>query len=131
MTSQKMELVFRFILFLAGLVNVLPAALAFLPQRIAKAYGIEVPDVNYELLLRHRAVLFGLVGGLMIYSALTKKHYEVASLIGLVSMISFIVLYFLMGRGVNAELRKVMQIDIGGTIVLAIGLVLYWWKVAQ
>ena len=71
-----MELIFRICLFIAGVINTLPALLAFLPEKIATSYGVEVPNANYELLLRHRAVLFGIVGGLMIYSAISKKNYD-------------------------------------------------------
>jgi hypothetical protein len=80
--SLLMELIFRLSLGIAALVNLLPALLAIRPQNIAKSYGVSVPDGNYELLLRHRAVLFGIVWGLMLYSALTKVYYELATLIG-------------------------------------------------
>jgi hypothetical protein len=121
-----MELIFRATLFLAGLINIAPAFLAFAPERIKRSYGIDVPNANYELLLRHRAVLFGLVGGLMIVSAITKKYYELATGAGLVSMVSFIVLYLLIGKEINTELKRVMQIDVVATVVLLIGFLLYW-----
>ena len=120
-----MEIVFRICLFIAGVINLLPAMLAFIPKKISDSYGIEVPDANYELLLRHRAILFGIIGGMMIYSAITKKHYSIAVIIGLVSMISFIILYKMINGEINAELSKVMKIDILGIILLLIGFVLY------
>lgn len=82
-----METIFRLTLFIAGIINVIPSFLAFLPEKIAQSYGIEIPDVNHELLLRHRAVLFGIIGGLLLFSAISKKYYEVALVSGLVSMI--------------------------------------------
>jgi heme A synthase len=119
-----MELIFRITLFIAGVINLLPSVLAFLPDKISKSYGIEIPNENYELLLRHRAILFGIIGGLMIYSAVAKKHYEVSTVIGLISMISFIVLFFLIGKDINSDLKKVMTIDIVGTVILCIGFIL-------
>jgi hypothetical protein len=118
-----MELVFRITLFVAGIINLLPSLLAFLPDKIAKSYGIEMPNANYELLLRHRAILFGIIGGLMIFSAITKKHYEIATTVGLISMISFTLLYFLMSKDINAELKNVMIVDILATMILLIGLI--------
>jgi uncharacterized membrane protein (UPF0182 family) len=85
-----MELASRILLFIAGIINLLPSTLAFLPSRISKSYGITVPDINYELIVRHRAVLFAIIGGVMVYSAISKKHYELSAIIGLLSMCSFI-----------------------------------------
>lgn len=123
-----MEFIFRITLFIAGLINLLPALLAFLPDKIAKSYGIEILNANYELLLRHRAILFGVIGGLMIFSSITKKYYEISIIAGLVSMISFITLYFLIGKDINSELKKVMMIDVAATVILCIGLILLLLK---
>lgn len=120
-----MELIYRITLLIAGIVNLLPSMLTFLPDKISKSYGIEIPNLNYELLLRHRAVLFGIIGGLMIFSAITKKYYEISTIAGLISMTSFVLLYFLIGKGINAELNKVMIIDIVAIAILLIGFILY------
>jgi hypothetical protein len=120
-----MELIFRISLFIAAVINILPSILTFLPNKISKSYGIELPNVNYQLLLRHRAAMFGIIGGFMLSSAITKSYYELSTLLGLMSMVSFILLYFLIGKEINAELKKVMQIDVIATIILIIGLTLY------
>ena len=120
-----MELIYRITLFVAGLINLLPSMLAFLPDKISKSYGIEIPNANYELLLRHRAILFGIIGGLMIFSAIVKKYYDIATIAGLISMTSFILLYFLIDRGISSELKKVMLIDILASLILLIGLVIF------
>jgi hypothetical protein len=116
-----MELLFRIALFISGILNILPSLLAFLPDKISKSYGIEIPNSNYELLLRHRAILFGIIGGLMVYSAIVKKYYELSTIAGLVSMTSFIFLYFLIGKDISQELKKVMIIDLIATVILCIG----------
>ncbi len=122
---KYMELIYRIILFIAGLINLLPSLLAFFPGKISKSYGVEIPNANYELLLRHRAILFGIIGGLMIFSAIFKKHYELATTVGLISMTSIILLYFLIDKGINAELKKVMVVDIIATVILLIGFVAF------
>lgn len=123
-----MEIIFRTTLFLAGVINLLPSILAFLPDKISKSYGIELPNQNYELLLRHRAILFGIIGGLMIYSAIAKKYYPLATTAGLISMISFILLFLLIGKDINSELKQVMIIDVIGTIILLLGVLLHLLK---
>jgi hypothetical protein len=123
-----MELLFRIALFISGIINILPSLLAFLPDKISKSYGIDIPNSNYELLLRHRAILFGIIGGFMIYSAIVKKYYELSTIAGLVSMASFIILYFLIGKDINKELKKVLMIDLVATVILCIGFILFLLK---
>jgi hypothetical protein len=53
----------------AGLINFLPVIGALSGKRIEALYDVRVEDNNYEILMRHRAVLFGIVGTLMIVSA--------------------------------------------------------------
>lgn len=120
-----METVFRVCLFIVGLINFMPSVLAILPNKISQSYGINIPNANYELLLRHRAVLFGIIGGLIIYSAISKKYYSLSVIVGLISMVSFLILFKLVDGNVNAELEKVMSIDIAGIIILLIGYGLY------
>lgn len=121
-----MEVVYRVALFITGIINLLPAIGAFIPEKISKAYGITVPDANYELILRHRAILFGFIGGLLIFSAITKKYYGIATFAGLFSMATFILLYFSMGKGINQELRKIMLIDVFALLLLLVAAVLYF-----
>ncbi|MEL6193419.1 MAG: hypothetical protein AAFR66_15275 [Bacteroidota bacterium] len=123
-----METVFRVCLLIAGIINSLPSILAFLPQKISDSYGIEIVDVNHELLLRHRAILFGIIGGIMIFSAISKKYYTLAVAIGMISMLSFVLLFLLMKGEVNPELRKVMYVDLIGIAVLLGGFILFRWK---
>jgi hypothetical protein len=121
-----METVLRIVLLLAGLLNLLPGALVFLPGKISTSYGVAVPNVNYELLLRHRAALFIVVGTLLVFAAVTRRHYGTAVAAGLFSMVSFVALYFLAGAGVNAELKRVMQLDVAAALLLAVAAVLYF-----
>jgi len=123
-----LELVARICLFIAGIINFLPSLLALLPEKIEKSYGISIPDQNLELLLQHRAVLFGIIGGFMIYAAISSKHYSLATLIGMISMVSFLVLYMLSSGEINPELGEVMKFDVIGILVLLIGYGLYYFS---
>jgi len=123
-----MENVFRICLFLSSLINLTPAVLALLPQKIATSYGIAVPNQNYELLLRHRAVLFAIVGGILLYAAIQKKYYHLATLLGLISMVSFLLLFYLVDGPINKELTKVMYIDVLGICILLMGFAMFKFK---
>jgi sensor histidine kinase YesM len=123
--NGKMELILRIALFLTGIVNILPTLGAFVPSKMKNAYGIDMPDANFELLLRHRAVLFGIVGGLMLYASITTNYLSLASIIGLISMISFLILYFVSVGHINKSLTKVMKIDAVAAAVLLIAYLVY------
>ena len=120
-----MELIFRITLFIAGIINAIPALITFLPSKIKSSYGIQIPDVNYELLLRHRAALFGIIGSLMIYSAITRTHYELSTLAGMISMVSFLLLFYTINGDINQALTRVMKIDAAAILLLLIGFLLY------
>jgi hypothetical protein len=122
-----MELFFRLSLFISGIINLLPSILAFLPNKFSQSYGIEFEDVNLELLLRHRAFLFFIIGGLMIHSSVMKINYEISTISGLFSMISFIVLYFLIDKPINPKLKKVMVIDSIASAILALSSFFYFF----
>ena len=123
-----MELVFRITLFIAGLINFVPFFVVFLPEKMTTSYGINIPNADFELLLRHRAVLFGIIGGLLLYSALIRKYYDLATLIGMISMVSFLLLFFRIDGKINDSLTTVMKIDVFAIIQLLIGFMLYKFR---
>lgn len=123
-----MELIFRITLFIAGLINFVPFFVVFFPEKMTSSYGINIPNADFELLLRHRAVLFGIIGGLLLYSALTRKYYDLATLIGLISMVSFLLLFFRIDGKINDSLTTVMKIDVFAIIQLLIGFMLYKFR---
>lgn len=57
------------LLALVGLINLVPVVGALSSDGIATAYGVAVEGPDLTLLLRHRAVLFGIVGGLAMVGA--------------------------------------------------------------
>lgn len=123
-----MELIFRICLFVAGVINFIPSFLAFIPSKISSSYGIAVPTANYELLLRHRAVMLGIIGGFMIYAAISKKQYSAAIVLGMISMVSFVIFYVMMKGEINPQLTKVMKMDVLAIVILLIGLVAYKFR---
>ena len=61
----------------------------------------------------------------MIYAGIVKKYYKIATTMGLISMISFILLFVLIDKDINSELKKVVVVDIAATVILCTGLVLF------
>ena len=116
-----MTYLFRGSLVVVGVLHLLPATLAFLPQNIPTAYGIDLLDANHALLLRHRAVLFGIVAGLLLFAAIPRTYETLAVVIGLLSMGSFIGLSFWVEGDLHPALQQVRRVDGLGMVVLLLG----------
>lgn len=114
---------------LVGTINLIPGYVAFAPARITTAYGVSVDgpdDVDLTLLLRHRAVLLGLVGLSLIYAAFVPSLRVPAATAGAISMGSFLLLAY-STSGLNSATTRVARIDVAA-IVLLVAAVLVWRK---
>jgi hypothetical protein len=109
-------------LCITGLVHLLPVAGVLGGEWLGELYGVTAGDANLELLLRHRAMLFGIVGGLLMVAAFRPALRMSAFVAGFVSMMSFIGLSWL-EMPLNAALSRVVIVDLIATVVLLAGLV--------
>jgi hypothetical protein len=104
-------------LVLAGIINLLPVVGMAGAAWLRSLYGLEIRSLDLEILLRHRAVLFGIVGGLLLLAAFRPGLRDVAVLVAGASMMSFIVIALLVG-GYGPAIRKVVIVDIVGILAL-------------
>lgn len=111
-------------LLLVALVHALPLAGVLGVQRLQGLYGVAIDDPNLQILMRHRAVLFGLLAGFLGASAFKPELQPWGIAAGLVSVGSFLVLARLVGQA-NAELGRVVAVDLVALgLLVASGLVL-------
>lgn len=113
------------LLIVAGIIHLLPLSGVLGAERLAQLYGLAVQEPNLLLLLRSRAVLFGLLGALLIYAALRPALQPIALVGGLVSVLSFLFLAW-SGPGYNEALRRVVYADWVALACLAIATALYF-----
>ncbi|NVM86448.1 hypothetical protein FHT32_000071 [Variovorax sp. SG517] len=113
-------------LFLVGIIHILPLAGVLGAARLHGLYGIGVAEPNLEILLRHRAVLFALLGLFLCQAAFRPSHQAMALLAGVASVASFLLLAAMVG-GYNAQLARVFAVDVAALalLVLAGGVFLY------
>jgi hypothetical protein len=109
------------ILFGVGLVHLLPVVGVTGAKSLDKLYGIQISDANLLVLMRHRAVLFGLIGALLIVAAFVPDIQLAAIAVGLISLLSFI-LIAQSTRNYNAKIEQVVRIDIVAWVFLAVAL---------
>lgn len=107
----------RIAFLLVATVNLAPVAAVISAARLESLYGIEISDPNLEILLRHRAVLFAVVGVLLLIGAFERSMRRVAVTLGLLSMLSFVAVAVLVG-GYGPEIGRIVVIDIGASILL-------------
>ena len=98
-------------LLIAGVIHILPLAGILGADRIASLYGIPVADPNIEILMRHRALLFGLLGGFICASIWIPAWRPLAIGAGLLSAFGFAVVCISVG-GWNAALQRVLIADV-------------------
>ncbi|MBO6505247.1 MAG: hypothetical protein JJ850_09990 [Kordiimonadaceae bacterium] len=117
------ELAVKGLFLIAGLINFVPLAGVTGDVLLQSSYGIEIASPELSLLLRHRAVLFGILGGMLLVAAFKPSLRTVASVCGIVSMASFAALYGIIGPDA-LQLTGVLRADIVGIVALgaAIGL---------
>ena len=110
-------------LLVAGLINLFPIVGVLSADQLTKLYGIPFEGGDLIILMRHRAILFGLLGAFIIYSAFRQSLQVLACIAGLISMIAFIALAYATG-GFGDALNKVIVADVIGSILLLAVLVI-------
>ncbi len=105
---------------LAGLVNLYPLIGVLGAENLQSLYGVPAKNADVLLLLRHRAVLFGLLGVLLIYAAFRPAWRRIALIAGLTSMVTFLFFALPIG-GRSKALQQVFWVDLVAILVLVAG----------
>lgn len=112
-----MEKVVTGLLVLAGIIHLLPVPGVLGVDRLAALYGVSLAEPNIEILMRHRAILFGLLGLFLVYAAFQPPLQTLAIIASLVCVVSFIAIAWSVG-GYNESVRKVVIADVIATVAL-------------
>ena len=112
------------LMLVVAVIHLLPISGFFGVEQLASLYEIKITDGNLEILMRHRAILFGILGGFLAYAAFTPAIQPIAFLAAFISMASFFFLAFSVGE-FNDAIRKVIVVDIIASVSLFVAIVLY------
>jgi hypothetical protein len=115
-----MRYVVPVVLVLVAIVHALPLLGVTGGARLASLYGITPMDASLEILMRHRAVLFGLLSALLAYAAFKPELHGLALLGATVSVISFLALALMTG-GYNDAVATVVKVDVVAAVLLVAG----------
>ncbi len=114
-----MNTVAMVIIGLVGLVHLIPVSGVLGGDHLRALYGFDGDDASLRILLRHRAVLFSVVGMLLVSAVALPGLRPVALGVGLLSMLSFIAIAGLEGGG-NDAIRRVVRVDLVASLGLAV-----------
>jgi hypothetical protein len=105
---------------LVGLVNFVPIVGVLGAAKLEAVYGVPITHEDLLLLLRHRSVLFGLLGGLLIFAAFRVQWRALATVAGLVSMGAYLMLAWPLAAH-GAAIQKVFWADAIAVVLLVVG----------
>ena len=115
-----MDNLISLMLLIIGIIHLMPVTGVLGNQQLAKLYGMDFSEPDLSILMRHRAVLFGLLGSFMVFAALNPPYRTLAFFAATVSIISFLWLARSVGNyGVGVS--RVFKADIVALICLVIG----------
>lgn len=115
------------VLLLVGAAIHLPPVLGVLGvPAMERAYGTAIPGPDLAVLMRHRAVLFGLLSGLMAWAAFEEDFRWLAIGGGLISDVTFALLCLAhrdhgpqLSKLVRPDLLSIAALTAAGVVVLA------------
>lgn len=105
---------------IVGIIHLLPLAGVLGRERLAALYGLPITDPNLAILMRHRAVLFGLLGAFLLFAAFRPGWQTVGYVAAFVSVVSFLWLAYSTG-GYSAYIARVVTMDWVALACLIVG----------
>ena len=90
-------------------------------------YGIDVTGGDLEILMRHRAVLFGILGVFFAYAAFKPELQVMAFIAAFATLVPLLYLAFSVGF-TNVAIQKVVVADVVAIISLAIAVGCFYFK---
>ena len=111
-------------LLVAAVIHLLPVPGVLGAEQLERLYGLPMLEPNLVLLMRHRAVLFGLLGTFLLIAAFRPALRTLAFVAGLVSLVSFLLLVP-DGAARTPQIARVVAVDWVAFGALVLGLALH------
>ena len=112
-------------LIVVAIIHLLPVSGVLSGEQLSTLYGLSFEEPNIEILMRHRSVLFGILGAFILYSAFKPKLHIYALISAAVSIISFLYIAWSVG-GYNSQVARVYMADIIALLCLVVAFISYF-----
>lgn len=121
------EKIITFLLLIIAVIHIIPVSGFAGVARLELLYGIPIAGNDMEILMRHRAILFGILGVFFVYASFTPSLQPLAFIAAFATLASFFYLTISVGE-YSEEISKVVIADIVAAISLLIAIVLFYTK---
>jgi hypothetical protein len=121
---RMFERIITGLLLVVAAIHLVPITGFFGADRLTSLYGIDVTSADLEILMRHRAVLFGILGVFFAYAAFRPALQPVAFVAAFATIASFFYLAFSVGDFGEA-IRKIVVGDVVAAVALLGAVILY------
>jgi hypothetical protein len=108
------------VLLAVAAIHALPVVGVLGAARLESLYGLPVRSPDLEILLRHRAVLFGILAAGLAVAALRPVWHGPALVVGTASVVSFLALALSVG-GYGSAIATVVRADLVALALLVAG----------
>lgn len=116
-----MIIALKMCLLVVGLIKFVPVFGVLGQDKIEEAYTVTLSTPDLSILMLHRALLFGILGGFILLSVFIEKYQIAAMCMAAISLLGFVLICHSVG-GYNASIAKVLIIDyIGIAFLVAAG----------
>lgn len=109
-------------LVVVAVIHLLPLSGVLGSEQLSLLYGVTLNEPNLVILMRHRAILFGLLGIFLLLAAFQPAIRTMAFIGGFVSVISFLFLAWSAG-GYNSQVKRLVAADLIALVCLIIGFI--------
>lgn len=128
MASGRIQVLAKFFvpaaLVIVGIIHLLPLQGVLGQDRLAALYGISLDEPNILILMRHRAMLFGILGGFLVWASFRPPLYAPALIAGTVSILGFVVVA-LQSPERNEQIARVLAVDVFALVLLLVASAVY------
>jgi hypothetical protein len=122
-----MRYVVSAMLIVVGVIHLIPLSGAHGGERLNALYGLSFDQPDLAILMRHRAVLFGLLGAFMLLAAFRPALQSLALVAGFISVASFLYVAWSVGN-YNTQVGRVVAADVVALVCLVIGAAAHVYK---
>lgn len=112
------------LMLVVAIIHLLPLVGILSVERLRSLYQVDIDGRDMEILMRHRAALFGILGLFFVYAAFTPAMQPIAFTVAFLSLASFFYLSFSVGD-YNPAIRRVVVADVIATACLLGAILLY------
>jgi len=127
MRSRGEEWALRAMLLVPAVIHLLPLSGVLGADALTRLYGLDFSSPDLEILMRHRAVLFGMLGVLLSAAVWRPALRPLALLAGFISVLSFLVLALSVG-GHGPAVGRVVLADLVALPCLVAAALLQWCR---